>query len=241
MMIIIKPRGKNMTDTNSRLLKYLVNTCVNNDEEALREYEDSIGMKNELNVSNSRGIAKWDIIYNKFINDSTRVGFKSVPIYRGAFWTAVGIYVEDTKELFLVFRKPNFKNIMKHPWKGHYATVANVANGYKKPKQGELFQDFEIENGIKVQYDTLAEELFEKMEIIPEKVILCSFNSSEFIAHLYNDDQQLVDHEDLSHLIEPQYNDLSDEQENVEPPRKETDVNIIKKKQQKQRILGLKK
>ncbi|MGW7862803.1 hypothetical protein [Staphylococcus xylosus] len=79
------------------------------------------------------------------------------------------------------------------------------------------------------------------MEIIPEKVILCSFNSSEFIAHLYNDDQQLVDHEDLSHLIEPQYNDLSDEQENVEPPRKETDVNIIKKKQQKQRILGLKK
>lgn len=228
-----------MIETNSRLLKHLVNTCVNNDEEALREYEESIGKKNELNVSNSRGIVKWDIIYNKFINDSENVGFKAIPIHRGAVWTAVGVYAEDTKELFLVFRKPNFKNIMKHPWRGHYATIANVANGYNKPKQGELFQEFEIENDIKIQYDTLAEELFEKMGIIPEKVILCSFTSSEFIAHCYNDNQQLVDQEDLSHLIEPQYNNLFNEQENVEPPRKDSNVNIARK--QKQRIFGLKK
>ncbi|WP_198549876.1 DUF5986 family protein [Macrococcoides caseolyticum] len=230
-----------MIDTNSRLLKHLVNTCVNNDEEALREYEESIGKKNELNVSNSRGIAKWDIIYNKFINDSKNVGFEAIPIHRGAVWTAVGVYVEYTKELFLVFRKNNFKNIMKHPWRGHYATIANVANGYKTPKQGELFQEFEIENDIKIQYDTLAEELFEKMGIIPEKVILCSFTSSEFIAHFYNDNQQLVDQEDLSHLIEPQYNNLFNEQENVEPPLKDSNVNIARKKQQKQRIFGLKK
>ncbi|WP_414048924.1 DUF5986 family protein [Macrococcus animalis] len=230
-----------MIDTNSRLLKHLVNTCVNNDEEALREYEESIGKKNELNVSNSRGIVKWDIIYNKFINDSKNVGFKAIPIHRGAVWTAVGVYVEDTKELFLVFRKPNFKNIMKHPWRGHYATIANIANGYNKPKQGELFEEFEIENDIKIQYDTLAEELFEKMGIIPEKVILCSFSSSEFVAHFYNDNQQLVNQEDLSHLIELQYNNLSNEQENVEPPRKDTNVKITRKKQQKQRIFGLKK
>ncbi|MBH9581430.1 DUF5986 family protein [Staphylococcus felis] len=230
-----------MIDTNSRILKHLVNTCVNNDEEALREYEESIGKNSAINVSNSRGIVKWDIIYNKFINDSISVGFKAVQIHRGAVWTAVGVYVENTKELFLVFRKPNFKSIMKHPWRCHYATIANVANGNKKPKQEELFLEFEIENGIKIQYDNLAEDLFEKMGITPEKVILCSFTTNEFIAHLYNDKQQLVYDEDLSHLIEVQYNDLSNEQENLVTPYKERSNQIIKKRQPKQRIVGLKK
>ncbi|HDY4442312.1 TPA: hypothetical protein RQT95_001418 [Staphylococcus aureus] len=230
-----------MIKANEDILKYMVNTCVNNDEEDVKGYEESIGNYSEENVKNSIGTAKWDMIYNRFINNSIFIGYKSIKIYRGNIWTAVGVYTEETKELFLVFKKPNFKKIMKHPWSFHYATILNVANGNMKPRQQELFSEFEIEIDIKVQYDNLAEELFEKLGVTPERVILCAFDSNEFKTYLYNSQQQLVEDKDLSDLIEPRYNKLSNDQENLIPPRKNSKINIVKQKQPKQRILGLKK
>ena len=64
-----------MIKSKRRVLKYLVNTRVINDFGALGKYDES------KNVDNSKGIVKWGILYNNFINRSENIRFKAVQIH----------------------------------------------------------------------------------------------------------------------------------------------------------------
>ncbi|MCG1808614.1 hypothetical protein K4R79_10440 [Staphylococcus epidermidis] len=72
-----------MIKSKRRVLKYLVNTRVINDFGALRTHEESSGKYDESkNVDNSKGIVKWGILYNNFINRSENIRFKAVQIHQ---------------------------------------------------------------------------------------------------------------------------------------------------------------
>ncbi|MEB8171624.1 DUF5986 family protein [Macrococcus caseolyticus] len=222
-------------------LKQIVDWCTIPDYDAIRLQEKSVGKIGPQNVHNSKGQASWDTIYNNIVNNCDNHDLLAVKISRGNIWEAIGIYDEGVEELFLVFRLPNLKKIMKSPYNCHYAPLANVGNGMLKPKQMELIDDSLYDSEIVIEYERLSEELFEKMGIRPKKVILCGFTLYQFKAYLYNKSQQLVWEDNYSRMIDTQYENLGGEQSLSNSVIKDNKKYKIKTKKPKSRIKGLKK
>lgn len=230
-----------MLKVKEEILKFVVNTCVNKDQESIKTYEVGIGKTGEENVDNGRAISLWNMVYNAFINKGSAAGIVPLKIRRGNIWTAVATYIESTGEFIMVFKKPNLKNIMKRPHSGHYATIANTLNGELPPLQQELFPSLEFDEELIFRYEVLCDELFEKIGVIPKKVILAGFTDFEFKTYIYNKRQQLVAEHDYSYLIDSQYDDLLKEQNDITPPVKEINRIVNKRKEPRKRINGLKK
>lgn len=230
-----------MIKVSDTVLKFLVDNCVNLDLDAIKAQEESVGKKDNSNVHNSKGQANWDSIYNNIVNKGESFNITPLKINRGGIWTAIGAYHEPTKELFLLFRLPNLKKIMKRPFRGHYATLANVGNGNIKAKQQEWDLSMNVERERILEYEYLSEDLFQKMGVVPKKIILCGFTPFEFRTFVYNKSQRLAWEENYSYLIDAQYTGLSGEQYEVNPPAKDSNNKNFKKKEPKKRIRGLKK
>ncbi|EGQ0303629.1 hypothetical protein NRV22_001223 [Staphylococcus pseudintermedius] len=230
-----------MLKVKEEILKFIVNTCVNKDQESIKTYEFGIGKTGEENVDNGRAIALWNMIYNNFINNGSAAGIVPLKIHRGNIWTAVAAYIESTGEFIMVFKKANLKKIMSNPNNGHYATIANTSNGNLLPIQQEFFPSSEFDEGLIFRYELLCDELFKKIGVIPKKVILAGFTEFEFKTYIYNKRQQLVAEHDYSYLIDSRYDDLLKEQYDVTPPFKEINRIANKRKEPRKRINGLKK
>ncbi|ELJ9298145.1 hypothetical protein Q6885_000188 [Staphylococcus pseudintermedius] len=100
-----------MLKVKEEILKFIVNTCVNKDQESIKTYEFGIGKTGEENVDNGRAIALWNMIYNNFINNGSAAGIVPLKIHRGNIWTAVAAYIESTGEFIMVFKKANLKKL----------------------------------------------------------------------------------------------------------------------------------
>lgn len=229
-----------MIQTSNEKIKFLVDSCINPDADALKIQAKSVGKLGELNVHNSKGFSKWDTIYNSIVNRGQFYGLEPIKISRGNLWEAIAAYERETKELFLVFRMPNLKNILKYPFKGHYATIASVVNGELPPVQSELLNVNTIEEDKVAEYEKMNENLIGKFDIQPKKVILCGFSEYKFSAVIVNKWQQPAYIFDYSELIEPSYDGLAFEQYKINPPKNNDKKNLSKTKESKRRIKGLK-
>lgn len=226
--------------TSDEKIKFLIESCVNPDEEALKLQAKSVGKFGNSNVHNSKGFSIWDTIYNSIVNKGEFYGLEPIKISRGNLWEAIAAYERETEELFLVFRMPNLKNILKCPFNGHYATIASVANGELPPIQTELLTINSIEEDRVADYEKMNEDLIGKFDIQPKRVILCGFSDYQFQAIIVNKWQQPAYIFDYSSLIEHSYNGLASEQSNVNPPNNSDKKNMSKTKEPKRRIKGLK-
>ena len=230
-----------MIKTSNESIKFLVDSCINPDTDALKSQAVSVGKKRKEHTHNSKWFSTWDIRYNKIVDWGGEHGFESIKISRGNLWEAIGAYHRENKELFLVFKKPNLNKIIKYPFNGHYASIASVVNGDLPNIQTELFELNSTEEERIVEYEKMNEELIGKFDIKPERVILCGFSHFSFEAIIVNKWQQLAYTFDYSELIDHSYNEESKEQPEIDPPKDSKKKNISKTREPKPRIKGLKK
>lgn len=227
--------------TEDKMMKFLVNNCINIDTDAFKEHELAIGKKSKARVNNSKGVMQWDIRYNGIIYNGPDHGFSYVILERGHLWTAVAAYNEENRELFLVFKKKNLEKIMKKPFEYHYLPIFNMGNKNRIPLQQTFNFDSPPENSIIEEYQYLYEQLLEKLNIKPKKIIACCFTDNTFEARIYNEKQELTHLKDYSHLIDEDFNDLGNSVEGQQPPTATKATDMIKLRKEKKRIIGLKK
>ena len=101
-----------MIYTSEEQLVFLVNGCVNVDNENIEECKTAIGLKDDTGVYNSKNQSEWDIRYNYLLYNAEKYGFQCVKIERTKLWTAIATFNAQTKELFLFFKERTLKKIM---------------------------------------------------------------------------------------------------------------------------------
>lgn len=228
-----------MIYTSEEQLVFLVNGCVNVDNENIEECKTAIGLKDDTGVYNSKNQSEWDIRYNYLLYNAEKYGFQCVKIERTKLWTAIAAFNAQTKELFLFFKERTLKKIMNNPSNYHYLTILNSINSNLIPIQLNFF-DSNIDPKVNNDYEVACQNLISDLNIVPESVIACSFTKNSFKANIFNNYQQLSECIDLSYLIEPDYKSILNITNTlIEPPIKKQ--HNKQKLKQRKRIVGLKK
>lgn len=234
-----------MIETTNEILKFIANVSTDDYADELIHHEDSIGFVNGDGVKNSKPKAMWDLRYNTLVNEADKYGLRSVKINRGGLWTAITIYNPCTKELLMIFKEDNLINIMKKQSGSHYYPILNTLNDNLRPHYGgEQLNLFEIESPDDLKLDGYRKQLskmLDDIEVKPDKVIAFGFNSGNeksFKAYIFNDNQDLVFHQDYSDLIETNFVSLGTE-DNIQPETVKEEKHNIKLKTTR-RIKGLK-
>src|SRR5699024_7411668 len=154
-----------MIRTRLEVIKFLAQVCTDDYLDSMTSYKHSIGAHQEYSVKNSQATALWDMRYNTFINYSATFEVVYAIIRRGGLWTAIAVNDPRIKELFLVFKEKNLKEIMKQKSNSHYLLILNTINDKLKAHAGgeqlNLFDNdspdaMKLENYRKQLHDVIA-------------------------------------------------------------------------------------
>lgn len=232
-----------MINLDNGSVKEIVNTLVAQDPESRQLYLQSIKNESGEGTQNSKGTHGWDFRYNSILGIAKKFNLKYIKLGRGKLWEAI-LILGPENEIYVFLSKSNLKRIIRNGKDNHYLRLLNLFNqelDMMRPLnlQLTLFSQKEVEE--KEDFKQQAREMLHMMETDPSKVIVIAFDTS-FVstakAFVFNTRHELVWEEDLTKMIDVNYQSVLKDDDIEADKRESSNTNEVKK--EGKRIVKLK-